>query len=457
MVASHRIRLGATNSDLGVDLETGEIRVGNTQDNWSEMTQIPGALGDVAPMRTPQWQAASSVVTTMQASHGWTGSTGFVANDTTDFVLGSQSSNMPTNGAGGTFKIEKTGLSLDLTGKAFRIRFKLDNRQNLNTLQFFASTDSGYTNCYSWILCQNVATVNDYVTEGEWITMTLAVPGKATVTGSPTRSNITALKFTVRDLNTGGTCTLHAQSVELIAEPSTTFANGVVSICYDDLWSSVWTLAKPKLDANGLRATVYSIDDLIGASGRLTLAQMQTMRDQGWEIAAHSRTNADHTSQFTGLSAAEVEANMRAQTAYLRTNGFRVYGTAWPQGGFGKTTDNTPIIDLARKSFNYARTTYGNSFETFPPADRFRLRARSSISSFSGGYAASSLTTTTSGDIDKAKTNCAWLILVFHKIVASSPAATTEILQTDHDAIIDKIISAGMTCLPVADVLAYYG
>lgn len=419
-----------------------------------EYTLLPAPdSAGIFPSKLPRFQTGT-VVSQLQSGHGWVGSAGFSGNDTTDFVLGSQSAKITTPGDGGTYKMEKTGLSLDTTGKSFRLRLKIDGLARINTWKFLAGNDTGYAACYTWDLAAAGDSTANFFVDGEWVTIVLSF-ASATVTGSPTRTGIVAMKVNTRDNNTGSGVVAHLQSVELVAEPATNFANGVVSVCFDDNWDSVWTLGKPKLDAAGFRASNYSITDLIGASGRLTLAQILTMQEQGWEIAAHSNTLAAHTSMFTAMTEAAVDSDMRAQTSRMRGNGLRVRGTAYPQGAYGTTADNGSTHPPTRRYFGYARTVYRRTMETFPPADLLRLRAQSGISSFSGGYAPSSLTTSTTGDIDRAKANKAWLILVFHKIVASSPAATSEILQSDFNTIVDKIVSSGVACMPIADVLTY--
>jgi hypothetical protein len=95
--------------------------------------------------------------------------------------------------------------------------------------------------------------------------------------------------------------------------------------------------------------------------------------------------------------------------------------------------------------------------ETWPPGDLYRLRRLSAISTASGGYAPSSIIASTTGDLDKCKANKGWMILAFHKIVTSGVATTSDILQSDFDAIIDKIVANGMAVLPVGDALRYYG
>lgn len=75
-------------------------RSGSRHDEGESLSPIslglPNNGAAWAPIaRVPRFLAPASTVTRAQAGHGWTGSGGFVANDTTDFVMGSQAMSIP--------------------------------------------------------------------------------------------------------------------------------------------------------------------------------------------------------------------------------------------------------------------------------------------------------------------------------------------------------------------------
>src|SRR5207245_9034053 len=52
----------------------------------------------------------------------------FVANDTTDFILGTQACKITTGGTGAAANVSKTaGSAFDTTGKVIRLRLKVDD------------------------------------------------------------------------------------------------------------------------------------------------------------------------------------------------------------------------------------------------------------------------------------------------------------------------------------------
>jgi peptidoglycan/xylan/chitin deacetylase (PgdA/CDA1 family) len=409
---------------------------------------------DASPLRLPTFAQPSQILTELQSGHGWTNNAGStIATETTDFIRGSQSVKITTGGAGAQANLSKTGMSsFDASNKAVRLRFKvLSGFSNMAEIGFFLGSSS-FANFYKWSI--QVTASSRYVQPGEWCTITLSWHD-ATSSGTPNRAALTDGRFYVIDNNTGNQVAVLWQSAELVPDGSATWANGVISICFDDVYASQWTGAKPTLDARGYPASAYVIGDYIGTAGRLTLSQLQTLQDSsGWEIAGHASTGTNHTASYTGLTAASLESDIRTQRAWLNSKGLRgADGTAYPLGQYGLTSDSASTLDIVRAYWGYARTTHSRTKETFPPADRYRLRAISSISTFSGGVTPSSITTATTGEIDKCKANKSWLIMVFHDLTAGAPAATTQCQQSDFDAIVAAIAAAGVPVRTVADVL----
>lgn len=412
-----------------------------------------------SPLRMPAWvqpSQQSHILTTLQSGHGWTNNAGStLATDTTDYVLGTQSVRITTGGAGAQANLSRTGMtSFDASNKCVRLRFRVTDITHMAEIGCFLGSSS-FSNFYKWSI--QVTGSSRFVQSGEWVTITLSWHD-ATSSGSPNRAALTDARLYVIDNNTGNQVVVNWQSMELIPDGSSTFANGVISITFDDAYVAQWTLGKKTLDSYGYPATAYVIGDYIdnvATSGRLTTAQLKAMQDQsGWEIAGHCNTGANHSTSYTGLTAAALESDIREQRAWLTARGFRGSdGTAYPLGQYGRTSDSAYTRDVVRGHWGYARTTHSRTKETLPPADRWALRAISAISTFSGGYAPSTLTTATTGDIDKCKAQKSWLILVFHNIVASSVASTSEVLSSDFDAIIAAIAAAGVPVMTVAEVL----
>ncbi|QMU72130.1 polysaccharide deacetylase family protein [Streptacidiphilus sp. P02-A3a] len=426
---------------------------------------VPGAA--LAPtLRLPARRQPVTVLTNMQPGHGFTmdsgGPSGGVAtlNDTTDYVSGTQAAKITTGGTAATTYLSRTGLpAADATAKVLRVRLKVDDITAMSALNVYLGNGGTWANYYKWAV-SGTAQGSNFVTSGEWLTVTLSWHD-ATVTGTPTRNALTDVRFHVIDVGGGAKAALHVQSVELVPDGSAVFPSGVVSFCFDDSYASAVALAKPLLDARGWAASAFTIQDMLDGSGRLSLADLYRLQDlYGWDVAGHTMHDATHGLSFTGVTADALDADLRAEKAWLRAVGLRgADGTAYPLGQYGLTTDGQSTTSVVRRFFNYARTTHSRTKETYPPADPYRLRSISSISTYAGAYQPSGLTTAGTGDVAKAAANASWLILTFHELIpdAATPANAGQCRVSDFAAIVAAVASAGMAVMPVADVLRYGG
>lgn len=409
-------------------------------------------------LKMPNRFRPAQVVTNFAASHGWSASGSGTAssevNDTTDFVTGDRSARATTTGTGAVSNIERlTGLSINATARMFRIRIKIDSGSfaNLQRINVFAG-DTSLTNNYKWFLQTNTATTN-YIQEGEWVTITLPWSDIVATTGTPNRGVITAFRVQVTD-NSSGAVTWRVDSVETVADATSKFPNGVVSIVADDCRDSIWTLLKPLMDARGMSGTMFTIADAVGTSGRLTMAQLKAMQDHsGWEIGGHAATAGVHNAADGLLSSDgnDQDREFEAMKNWLVVNGFNGEGFAYPQGKY-----NAAAIEKMRKYFSYGRTILYENKESWPPADPYRLRGITGISSLAtaGDHANPTKLTSAGGPLELATTEKAWVILIFHVITTGAAAVTTECALADATTVLDKVASQGMACAPIGEVLA---
>ncbi|MFF7949136.1 polysaccharide deacetylase family protein [Streptomyces griseorubiginosus] len=437
--APARLAVGADGQVLVAD-STASSGVG-----WKPTAYPPSA-------RMPRWAQPSMVLTNFQAAHGFTATGGtFTANDTTDFVRGTQAAKLVTPGDSTTYFVSGTVPSADSTAKMPRITVKIDDITKLANLQIDLCTDTSWANGWTWVP-QTGATGSNYLTSGDWVTQTLSFHD-ATKIGAGARSGLAAIRFRVAD--NGAAATVHLQGVELVADGTQAFPNGVISITFDDSWQDALDYGKTALDKYGYNATTFVIADRIGLSGRLTLAELQNLQNQGWELSSHAYADSIHTSSFTGVTAAQLDADARAMKDYAVRNGFRAADLiAYPKGQYGLTSDGISTSSILDNYFAAGITTIQKTKETYPPSDPWRLRRISAISTFSGGYSPT-LLTQTNGDLDQCKANGSWLILAFHEIVPGSVASTGQIAQADFTTIIDAINSRGIPVMAVGEVLRY--
>lgn len=397
-----------------------------------------GAAGLLTTPRNRQ-PLNASLLTSFQAGHGWVSANTplSVSDDTTDFTLGKQSIKVVTTTANDPASVQKTGLSLDATGKTFRVWFKVDGLPNLSEVLLYAG-DTSLANTFSWVLLDGLGvSAQQFTKDGEWISMTVSW-GDATVAGSPNRAALQNVRLRVRAIN-GQSVTAHYNGVALVNEP-TAYPNGVVSITFDDSKASQYTQGQMYLDKYGYGGTYYTICDQVDTAGYMTMAQLKAIANYTpSEIAAHAYTKANHDTTFPNLAPDVLDAELRNMRVWLQTNGFKGGDhIAYPQGAFTNT-----VLNTVNKYYGTGRTIL-SKLETLRPAHPLRLRSLS----------VSNLTTvaTVTSAIDRAYANKSWLILTFHDLV-TSPVNGTEYSIANYQTIIDYLATKGIPVQPVGEVM----
>lgn len=456
----------STKADAALPRSGGNVTGRLTVNGWS--------LPMVQPNRRVGWRDASSIITSMQAGHGWvvSGTVGSSnLNDTAVYTRGSQSASMTTNGAGAQANLRRLGMpALNLTGKALRLVLRVSDYTRLSTLNFFVGT-GGLANTFKWRF--NAITASNQIgLANEWVVVTLqfselnAGGGTFSIssTGVPsTTSGFTDLQFQVVDNGTGPV-TVWLQAVEVIDSVVTTWPKGVVSVTFDDSNDSA-RLVQPKMDALGFRGTQYTIADAIGTPGKLTMAELKSLQDMsGWEIAGHSYASSAHTARYPSLTAQQVDDDARNLKAWLVSNGFTGDSFAYPGGRYELTTDGVLVEKLVARYFGNARTILSNvnvsthaSIDAIPAAMPHRMRGMSSVSSLSVGSNNPTTLMGAGGMLDKVAANGGHLALVFHGITVGAPTDPVECSVADYNAIMDAIAARGIPVLPVSDVVRRSG
>ncbi len=105
-------------------------------------------------------------------------------------------------------------------------------------------------------------------------------------------------------------------------------SHGMVCFCFDDAYVAQYTAAKPVFDSHGVKGSLAIISNNIGASGRLSAAQLQAFIASGWGIESHSKTHADHV----GLTEEQLRAEFADSKAALEALGATVDHYCWPSG-----------------------------------------------------------------------------------------------------------------------------
>ena len=137
----------------------------------------------------------------------------------------------------------------------------------------------------------------------------------------------------------------------------------------------------------------------------MTLQQILQLKNQGHEIAAHTKSHPD----LTNLSSSQLNNEVSGSRTILINDGLgAIKSFAYPYGSY----NNTVINAVKNAGFSYARSVDDEAYND-KNTNPYLLKTKNIERSIS--Y------TTVKGWIDGAIANKKWLIIVFHEILNSGP------------------------------------
>lgn len=217
-----------------------------------------------------------------------------------------------------------------------------------------------------------------------------------------------------------------------------TMKKGIVTFTFDDGYKSQYTGLKI-LAEKGITGTLFHIKEATekNSSGvYLTLPELQELVNYyGTDIEVHGDPSYDQWNET------DLVEHWKDSQAWLKENGLgEGKYMAYPNGIFPEN-----VVQLAKGYFDSCRTIIPFiPLESYPVADRYRVRAVSSVGS--GSYGVDLI----KSYIDKAVASGAWLILVFHKIEDGTGGMYCS--ETDLKAIADYAIDSGAYIMNYAEV-----
>lgn len=409
------------------------------------------ALGGTNPSRVIPPRTGEVVVANLgKAGHGWTqsGNGSSQLNDTSTFSDGSQSLRATTDGAGTYCNLNSPafGPALDMTGKIFAIKIRIAAAATLSQTVLYAG-DAGLANHFAFVWSSGSGG-DQVMIDGEWCYITLPWGSPSMVTsGTPNRTAITNLRIGLRDINNGTPITANIAKVVTLPEPLDVFPSGFLEMSFDDGYLTHRTVAAPYLGQYGIAGTEYPICDRIDSGGGwMSSVQLQELQNQfGWTVGLHAYTAAHHdsTNGLTDLSSADQAKELRLCRDFAQRLGLRgVDYLAYPKGLFSST-----LIGNARQFCSAGRTTYRKYRESWPPADRFKLRTVSVSAAAGIGDTVSSL----QAEIDKAVAGRYVLHLCFHDLISAATLSAqggsysaNQFLDTDFRLVVDYAVASGI-------------
>jgi hypothetical protein len=385
------------------------------------------------------------MVSALQTGHGWTAITPASSNlnDTSDYILGSQSAKITSAGTASAMSFDKTSLTVDATAKFIRLWLKVSDLSKLNYIQLYLG-DSTLANNYNGQIVNGTAAwrnTQSVVRTGEWTVLDVPFTDLTSVTGTPSRSAITRARITVMDNNTGP-ITVSLNGLALVSEQAV-YPSGVISLTFDDNSLAQYTIARAYMDLYGYSGTLYPVIDQIGQAGQMSLTQIKNLQDfNGWDIGAHASTLAQHTAGLQGLTEVQLVTEFEANRAWMRTNGLRGESFAWPNGDSDLLAET-----VCSRYFRSARTVYNRTHEVLPPSNAFRLRAVNPTTMTLAQMKA---------EVDSAKAGKYWLNFIFHDI-KTTKSQQNDVATADFQGLVDWINTQAVPVRTVSQVLASFG
>ena len=225
---------------------------------------------------------------------------------------------------------------------------------------------------------------------------------------------------------------------------------GMVTLSFDDTLESAYTVAKPILDLYGYKAVEAVVTDNVGKGPYLTIDELKTMQDAGWDIVSHSMT---HTYDLKSYQVVENEV-LNSQE-WLLAHGFSRANSCYILPG---AVFNSLVEEVADKYYYLIRSAENLAPELLPKDYYYPVQYSFSLSSV---YSATDNKTVNfiprlTDVLNQAKSKGVWVQLTFHDIVISQ----SQNPQTQLNYLVDVMTLLKQLGIPVvtySDILRRFG
>jgi hypothetical protein len=141
---------------------------------------------------------------------------------------------------------------------------------------------------------------------------------------------------------------------------------GKVTFRFDDGNDTVFTEAKPRMDAYRYPGVAAVIISSVGQAGKMTLAQLQHLQDaRGWDIIGHSAAHED----FVTMTPRQLHDDCIAVRSWLLQNGF-IRGSRFESAPYHSW--NNSVLDIVEKYFLGFQCIDGE-YGVIPPGSPWRM------------------------------------------------------------------------------------
>ncbi|MBX4201859.1 polysaccharide deacetylase family protein [Candidatus Saccharibacteria bacterium] len=204
----------------------------------------------------------------------------------------------------------------------------------------------------------------------------------------------------------------------------------IVSLTFDDGYSSFFNNGLPLLNKYGMKSTDYIVTSSLGQDAYMTSTQVKQLYVNGQDVQSHTVSHPD----LVTLSAKNLDLELKNSQAYLQNLlGVPVSGLATPYG-----SANSQVITNAAQYYSYVRGVEAgyNAKNNFNPYNILVQNIKS--------------TTTTAQVqqwVQQAIATNTWLVLVYHQVAPNLNPSTDpyNTYPADLDSELSYIKSTGVT------------
>lgn len=208
----------------------------------------------------------------------------------------------------------------------------------------------------------------------------------------------------------------------------------IVSITYDDYFSSIYDTVFPMFQERGLTGTAYLSTQDLGKPDTLTAPEINEMHDYGFEIGSHTVTHA----HLPFISSSLVDTELSQSKADIESfTGITPINFASPYGEYNDA------IKEQIKTYYRSHRSVDVGFNTKDNFDIMNIKAMSTINS--------TPPETVIGWIDDAIRDNAWLVLVYHNIIDDGDTWTNT--PAHMRTVLDSLVTRGVSVQTVDSAL----
>lgn len=212
----------------------------------------------------------------------------------------------------------------------------------------------------------------------------------------------------------------------------------MISLTFDDGWSSIYTNGMPILQKYGYASTQYLISGTLNTPDYMTTAMVQSMKSSGHEIASHTVTHAD----LTKLTNAQLTTELANSQSSLRS----LFGADVAQNfasPYGTYNANTLAYI---KQYYQSHRSVDVGFNTKDNFNPYNILVQD--------IGTSTTPAEVSAWVAKAKAENSWLVLVYHAVTTSASADEYSITPANLDQQMAIIQASGIQVKTVNQALA---